>query len=412
MNERLNVGFVGCGNFVKHFIPLFQAHPYVASVAVTDLIPARRDEYAKKFNITDVYDSFEDMLKSKKLNCIAVFTQRHLHGPMTIAALKAGKHVYSAVPMASSIEEISQIIDLVKQTGLTYSMGETGHYRPCSIFCRTKLKSGEMGDFVYGESQYNHDMRHFYEHYQHSGGSDWKKTAAGVPPMLYPTHSTGMILSTAGSYAVKVSAFGYRDHHEDDIFGVGKNNWDNPFSNTSALLYLANGGIARISENRRIGWYGPMSYITSFCGTQASYECSLAQHSYIRLVGKDAVHEDVSRLLNPYEMEKHRGEDDFANAIVNNKWSTTFAPIQNTARLPEAFVGMPDGHGGTHKYMADDFCKAAFTGKLSPTNAWVAARYNIPGLIAHQSALKDGESMSVPDFGDSPAGLEVLEADN
>jgi hypothetical protein len=72
---------------------------------------------------------------------------------------------------------------------------------------------------------------------------------------------------------------------------------------------------------------------------------------------------------------------------------------------------MPDGHGGTHKYMADDFCKAAFTGKLSPTNAWVAARYNTPGLIAHQSALKDGESLAVPDFGDSPAGLEVLEAD-
>ena len=411
MNNLLHIGFVGCGSFVQHFIPLFKAHPYVGSVAVTDLIPERRIETSKKHGVTDIYDSFEDMLKSKKLNCIAIFTQRHLHGPLAIAALKAGKHVYSAVPMATSVEEIAQIVELVKQTGLTYSMGETGHYRPCSIFCRTKLKSGEMGEFVYGESQYNHDMRHFYASYQRSGGPDWKRTAAGIPPMLYPTHSTGMMLSSTGSYARKVAAFGYRDHHEDGIFGEGKNDWDNPFTNTSAMLYLANGGIARISENRRIGWYGPQSYITNFCGTAGSYECSIAQHSYVRLSGMDAVYEDVSGLLNPFEMQKHVSEEGFANAVVNNKWSSTFAPIQNTKRLPEEFIGMPDGHGGTHKYMCDDFCKAAYTGKLSPTNAWIAARYNLPGLIAHQSALKDGESIDVPDFGDPPAGQDMLDSD-
>lgn len=411
MSQKLNVGFVGCGSFVRHFIPLFQAHPYVESVAVTDLIPERSRDMAKKFNITDVYDTFEDMLKSKKLNTIAIFTQRHLHGPLVLAALDAGKHVYSAVPMASTVEEIQQIVERVKETGLTYSMGETGHYRPCSIFCRTKLKSGEMGDFVYAEAQYNHDMRHFYASYKRSGGPDWKRTAAGIPPMLYPTHSTGMVLSSVGSHAVKVSAYGYRDHHEDDIFGVGKNDWDNPFSNTSALLYLANGGIARISENRRIGWYGPQSYITNFCGTLASYECSMAQHSYVRLEGMDAVHEDVSELLNPFDMTPHSNEEGFLNAVANNKWSGTLAPIQNTNRLPDEYKNMPDGHGGTHKYMADDFIKAAYTGKLSPTNAWVAARYNLPGLIAHQSALREGEAIEVPDLGDPPANMDVLESD-
>ncbi|NLG36491.1 MAG: Gfo/Idh/MocA family oxidoreductase [Clostridiales bacterium] len=408
MTGKIRLGFVGCGAFVQNFIPLFKAHPYVEWVAVTDLIRERRDETAKKHGVTRVYDSFEDMLKDPEINAVGIFTQRQLHGPMTIAALKAGKNVYSAVPMASKVEEIHQIVDLVRETGLTFSMGETGHYRPCSVFCRNKMSSGEMGDFVYGAAQYHHDMRHFYKSYMRSGGADWKKVA-GIPPTLYPTHSTGMLLSSIGSYAVKVSGFGFVDHHEDDIFGEGKNLWDNPFSNTTMIMRLKNGGTARANEFRRISWYGPQSYITSIYGTKASYEFSVTEHHYVRLEGMDAVHENVSKLLNPPEMEEHRGEEGFLNGVTNNKWCNTMAPVQNAGRLPAEFIDQRDGHGGTHKFMVDDFCKAAYTGKLSPTNAWVAARYNLPGLVAYQSALRDGEPLEVPDCGEPPANWEWLD---
>ena len=141
MENKIRLGIVGCGSFVQAFIPLFKAHPYVEWIAVTDLIKERREGHAKKFGIERVYDSYEEMLKSD-VNAIAVFVQRELHGPITIAALKAGKNVYSAVPVASSVEEIVKIASLVKETRLTFSMGETGHYRPCSIFCRNMVKSG------------------------------------------------------------------------------------------------------------------------------------------------------------------------------------------------------------------------------------------------------------------------------
>jgi hypothetical protein len=61
--------------------------------------------------------------------------------------------------------------------------------------------------------------------------------------------------------------------------------------------------------------------------------------------------------------------------------------------------------------MVDDFCQAFATGKLSPTNAWQAARYNIPGLIAHESAMKGGITMDIPDLGNPPEELEVLSMD-
>ena len=412
MTGKIRLGIAGCGNFVQNFIPLFKVHPYVEWVAVTDVIKERRDETAKKHGITKVFNSFEDMLKSKEVNAVAIFAQRHLHGPLTIAALKAGKNVYTAVPIAFTVEEILQIADLVKTTGLTFSMGETGYYRPCAMFCRSKMRSGEMGDFVYGESQYYHDMRNLYDNCRYSGGENWKKIA-GFPPSYYPTHSTSMILSSVGSRAVKVSGFGYVDHHEDGIFGKGRNLWDNPFSNITMVLRLANGGIARVNEYHRIAWVGPTSYIGSLCGTNASYEFSVAQHHYIKMAGQNAIHEDVSSLLNPSEMAERKSSPEFYNDVVNdNKWTNTPAPIQRKRILPAEFDKVSDiGHAGTHKFMVDDFCKAAYTGKLSPTNIWAASRFNIPGLVAYQSALRDGEPMEVPDCGEPPAGLELLRDD-
>lgn len=415
MSGKIRLGVVGCGSFVQNFIPLYKTHPYVEWVAVTDLIRERSEETAKKHGLTRIYDSYEDMLADWNLNAVAIFTQRQLHGPLVIAALKAGKHVYSAVPMATSVEDIAEIIDLVKTTGLTYSMGETGCYRPCSIFCRQLLKSGMMGQFVYGEAQYNHDMRHFYKPYMYSGGPDWKKVA-GFPPMFYPTHSTSMILSSTGAYVKKVSGFGFEDHHEDGVFGNGKNHWNNPFSNTSYLGYLSNGGTARISENRRIAHSQQCSYIPLFCGTEASYEFSASHHALMKWKGDDIVFEDLNERLNPEELESHRGEEGFYTGVLNGKWTNSEAIIQKQTqkytKFPEEWQEIKSGHSGTHMFMADDFCRAAYTGKLSPTNAWIAARYNIPGMIAHESALKGGELLSVPDFGDPPAGWDVLGFDD
>ena len=56
-----------------------------------------------------------------------------------------------------------------------------------------------------------------------------------------------------------------------------------------------------------------------------------------------------------------------------------------------------------------DFVRAVVDEKLPPNNAWDAARYMIPGIIAHESSLRDGELMDVPDFGPAPADWARLE---
>jgi hypothetical protein len=269
------------------------------------------------------------------------------------------------------------------------------------------------GKFTYGEAQYNHDIRNMEGSFRSSGGEDWKKYA-GIPPMWYPTHSTAMILSTMpGVYAKKVVALGFAGSPRTDIYGTeGQNIYNNPFSNTTMLLELSNGGIARLCENRCIGWVAPETYIAQYYGTDGGYEFSVARHSLCtwKEDGKTTKMVDVSAELQPKDVMDNINEnyEDAIQKIAEGAgWGETY-PIQSRARLPKEYEGMVNGHNGTHHFIIDDFCRAYETGKLSPTNIWAVARYNIPGLTAQKSALAGGVPMDVIDLGDPPADWEVL----
>ena len=417
MREPMVLAVIGCGRFAKNFVPLFKAHPSVKKVYVCDLIPERAQTYSKNFGV-EIIGSFEEALASSEVNAIAIFTQRTLHGAMVIKSLKAGKHVYSAVPCATDIEEIKEIEKLVRETRLTYHMGETGFYRAPAIFCREEYAKGTFGTFAYGEAHYNHDIRNMEDSFRSSGGEDWKKYA-GVPPMYYPTHSTAMILSTMpGVYAKKVSAAGFANSPRTDIYGTdGQNLYDNPFSNTTMLLQLSNGGIARISENRCVGWRAPETYISQYYGSEGGYEFSVAKHHLAKYRDDEprkVTMTDVSEKLNPKELTAMIAEnyDSAIQSVADGFGFGLTSPVQPVERLPKEFEGIHNGHNGTHHFLIDDFCRAYSTGKLSPCNIWEAARWNIPGLTAHQSALRGGELMDVIDLGTPPADWEVLDWKN
>lgn len=414
MNKKMRLAIIGCGRFCKFFVPLFKNHPTVEKVYVCDIRKEREEDYANLFGV-DRIDTFEEALASKEIDAVAIFTQRFAHGPMVIKALEAGKHVYSAVPCAITVDEIKQIEALVRKTRLTYSMGETGFYRAAAIYCRREYKKGTFGKFAYGEAHYNHDIRNMEQSFRSSGGDDWKKFA-GIPPMFYPSHSTSMVLSALpGVYATKVAAFGFEGSDRTDIYGRdGQNLYDNPFSNTAMLLKLSNGGVARISENRCIGWKAPETYISQFFGSEGGYEFSVAKH-YLSTWDPEkygsVIMKDVSEGFHPADVQEllNNDYDKAIQEIAEGMGFEESVPVQPTEYLPKEYDGMINGHNGTHHFLIDDFCRAYATGKLSPTNIWAVARYNIPGLVAHESAMAGGVLMDVPDLGNPPEDWEVLD---
>ncbi|MDY2792524.1 MAG: hypothetical protein SOT76_07260, partial [Eubacteriales bacterium] len=204
------------------------------------------------------------------------------------------------------------------------------------------------------------------------------------------------------SFVTRVTAMGYEDQEPDGIYRRGVNQWDNVYSNAYSLMRLDNGGVARVNECRRIGHKAPSSCVSGFYGTRAGYQFMNAQHLVTTLSGSGVTLEDVSDYVNPEAMTAHRDLPDFKQQVANHAWQwDSFAPVQaaERARLPESYKGLPNGHMASHQLLIDDFCTAAYFGRRPTVHAWLAARYTIPGLVAHQSLLRDGEPLPVPDCG-------------
>ncbi len=100
--------------------------------AVCDLRPDRLAEMAKTYQCGNTYKDFRTMLREADMDAVAVFTPAPLHVWMATEAMKAGKHVISAVPAGMSLEELAQLIECKEKTGMTYMMAETSFSAPRS----------------------------------------------------------------------------------------------------------------------------------------------------------------------------------------------------------------------------------------------------------------------------------------
>ena len=391
--KKLRVAIIGGGQFSSSFIHLFQAHPCVEEVALVELNPERRASIAAKFSIKQTFASLSELWESD-FNAVAIFTPRWTHAQIALEAIQNGRHVYTAVPMGITQEEISQLVEASSKTKLTYFMAETSFYYPAVVFSRKKFAEGQMGKFVYGEGEYLHDMSHgFSDAYAANGGDDWKSTAS-FPPMLYSTHSVSTILSVTGAQATSVTCIGLRDTAGDGIFDSNVSMWKNDQSNQIALFETSDGGVMRIAELRRVGTAPLESTVRmSIFGTEGSFEQQVGYASWATKNSFDIITDEIgtfSDVENPYSLKP--------DYIPPNLWDGGFARVHDRSQLPKEFLGLSNGHGGSHQFMVDDFVMDAVGERKAPMNVIDAARYTIPGVLAHQSAQKAGQKLQIPQY--------------
>ena len=395
--KSIKVGICGAGAFASSFIPLFKAHPGVTQIILCDLDTVKLDEKADRFDVSETCLSLDELCQTD-VDAIAIFTQHHLHGPQAVQALKSDKHVYSAVPPAISLQEITELARTVEQTGKIYMLGETSYYYPCVVYCRKRFESGDFGHIVYAEAEYYHDYSHgLYEVAKWRHGTDWKKYY-GTPPMFYPTHSVSMVVSVTGAHVTNVCGMGFVDQHEDNLYTREDNVWKNPFSNETMLCRMSDGSTVRFNEFRRIGHPGTVGM--RLYGTEASYEEQVGSQMWVTKDRSTCV--DLSKELACEGRPSIQLDDPMAKVTGADGTHVGVSRVHPVHRLPKEFVGLPNGHHGSHQFLVHDFVTACLHRQLPPNNVWQAARYIIPGLLAHESALQGGQLMEVPDFGDSP----------
>lgn len=405
-----SLGIIGIGQFGTHFAQLFMTHPEIDAVYAVDSVPERIDAYeAQESRFAGRFDTVEELLASD-VDAVAIFTQRWTHGTIAPQALAAGKHVYSAVPMSIDEDEIRAITAEVERTGLVYMMGETSQYNAAVVLGRRLHRAGAFGEVFYAEGDYVHDMDlGFYDAYKYSGGEEWKATAS-YPPMLYPTHSIGGVLGVLGDrHAVSVSCLGRPDTRGDGVFDREVSQFDNDVSNAFALFGMDNGGAFRTNEPRRVGY---PSHIREsrfrFFGEEASFE-ETVDVTYVH----DKEHVvDVTGLVST-DATMSLDDPRLANVspALRDAFVAGMASVHLSDRLPEEFAGLPNGHEGAHHFLVDDFAQAVVSGTRPVVNAWRAARYTLPGIIAHRSMREDGVRLEVPDLGECPPPVQDLDAD-
>lgn len=405
----LTVGMVGVGNFAQSFLPLFLAHPLVERVVLCDTDAAKLEENARRHGVgaADTLPSLDALCGRDDIDAAVIITQNWLHGPQAVQALRAGKHVYSAVPAGIAVAEIRDLVRVAEESGRVYMVGETSAYYPGAIYCRQRLAEGAFGRVVYAEGEYYHDWDHgLYDVLKWRAGEKWREFG-GSPPMYYPTHSVGQVLSVIGGRMTHVSCQGFVDEHPDGIYDADVNRWKNTFSDQTALFKHSGGAMVRINEFRRIGH--PGCERMSLFGTEGCFEDSSAGKVWVTKNREET--RRLDDLLTSRRAKVEPGTGMNAALAPDDPHFFGAAPIHDVARLPREFAGLTNGHQGSHQFLVDDFVRACAAG-VPPAlnNVWEAARAVLPGLVAHESALRGGELLEVPDFGGPPAAESVKES--
>src|SRR5437899_7009947 len=142
--SKVNVAIIGLG-FGSEFIPIYQRHPQANMYALCQRSPEKLKQIGDAFKVEKRFTRYEDVLADKDVDFVHINSPIPDHAPMSIAALKAGKHVMCTVPMATSIEDCRQIVELVKKTGLKYMMAETVVYAREFLFVKELYDKGELG---------------------------------------------------------------------------------------------------------------------------------------------------------------------------------------------------------------------------------------------------------------------------
>lgn len=341
-DRKIRVGLVGHGvcKFAAAFG--FQDHPNVEVVAVSDLFPDRCAELAKAARCSRTYPSLEELVKDDRVEAVFVATDAPSHAKHCIEVLKHGKHVASAVPAVfGSLEEADQLLAAVRSSGRKYMMFETSCFHEDLSAMRQIYRAGGFGRLVYSEGEYYHYMDQPIASYR-----DWR---VGLPPQWYPTHSNAYYAGVTGGSFTEVSCQGMPSRIPH--LQAAKNRYANPFGTEIALFRTSEGGMSRMA----CSWDTP--------GASG-------------------------------EMGRVRGE--LGSFYGKYEGLTSSLPAVRRPPLPPGMTG--GGHGGSHGCLTDEFVTAILQDRPPLVDIYMALNLTVAGIVAHQSALKGGELMKIPQY--------------
>ncbi len=366
-DKKVNAAIIGLG-FGAEFIPIYQAHPNAEPYAICRRNEAELNKIGDAFGVEKRFTNYEELLADPAIDFVHINSPIPDHAWMSIAALKAGKHVMCTVPMATTIEECEEIVSLVNETGLKYMMAETVVYSREFLFIKEMYYNGELGKIQYMQASHPQDMEGWPEY--------WER----MIPMHYATHVVSPVLGLVNGRAESISCFGSGTINERIAEKSG-----NAFAVESCHIKIKDSDIA--AHIWRFLFDTARQYRESFdvYGSKKSFEWSLIEgEEHVIHTAKKPEPEIPERISVP----------DYAHLLPEPIRPFT-STIQDADHL--SFI-QGGGHGGSHPHMVNEFVSALIEDRDPWPNAVTSANWTCVGICAHQSAQKGGEVLQLPEF--------------
>ena len=365
--EKARVGLIGLG-FGSEFIPIYKAHPKAEVAAICRRTKSRLDEVGDRFGIATRYTDFREVLTDPNVDFVHINSPIPDHAPQTIAALKAGKHVMCTVPMATSLDEAKEIVGLVRETGLKYMMAETVVYSREYLFIKELCDKGELGKIQYLQASHPQDMEGWPDY--------WKD----MVPMQYATHVVSPLMAMVNGMAEYVSCFGSGTINDECARRSGSK-----FAVESCHIKIKDSDLA--AHIWRFLWDTARQYRESIdvYGSKKSFEWQLiTDENPVLHTAKKPEPEIAERVEVP----------DYAHLLPEpiRKFTQRVADEEHLSFIQGG------GHGGSHPHLVNEFVSALLEDRDPFPNVEQSANWTSVGICAHQSALKGGEIVEVPDF--------------
>ena len=149
MAAKAHLGFVGIGRMGRDLLKEALASGKAYAVALCDRSPeALEAARAIAGDEAAVYHDYEAMLAAGGFDGVVVATPQYLHAEMSMAALRAGYHVFTEKPMGMNVRECARMLEVAKQTGKGLMVGQVLRYITIYRYILELAKSGELGRAV------------------------------------------------------------------------------------------------------------------------------------------------------------------------------------------------------------------------------------------------------------------------
>lgn len=371
MNRKINIAIAGLG-FGAEFIPIYKKHPNANMYAICQRNKDKLNEIGDRYEIEKRYTDYDELLKDPFIDAVHINTPIPDHAIQSIKALKAGKHVACTVPMATTVDECREIVELVKQTGLTYMMMETVVYAREFLFMKELYDKGELGKVQFLKASHQQDM------------DGWPNYWPGLPPMYYATHCVGPVLGLMRSEAITVSCFGSGTIREEL-----RKHYNSPFAIESAHIRFRDSDVS--AHIYRSLFDVARQYRESFevYGSKKSVEWPLIE-------GKPLV---VHTAKKPEpEIPREMESPDYARYLPEEIRAFTRHGVYDSDDNQHLSFLQGAGHGGSHPHLVHEFLGALVDKRQPYPNSVQSANITCVGILAHESAMKNGEIIQLPDF--------------